>query len=85
MCPHSAQVREVYAGSADTTGTPALRALYAMNVAFTTAPEQLATLALYRKGESDLLWRGRCWAVDWFRLATSHIRCPSARGAPSPY
>ncbi len=31
MCPHSAQVREVYAGSTCTTGTPALRALYAMN------------------------------------------------------
>jgi hypothetical protein len=29
--PHSAQVRGVYAGSTYTTGTPALRALYAMN------------------------------------------------------
>jgi hypothetical protein len=31
MWPHSAQVREGYAGSTYTTGTPAVRALYAMN------------------------------------------------------
>jgi hypothetical protein len=31
MCPHWLQVREVYAGSTYTTGTPARRALYAMN------------------------------------------------------
>ena len=31
MWPHSAQVREVYAGSTYTTGIPARRALYAMN------------------------------------------------------
>ncbi len=27
------------------------------DVAFTASPEQMATLALYRRGESDLLWR----------------------------
>jgi IS605 OrfB family transposase len=36
------------------------------DVAFTAAPEQLATLALYRKGESDLLYRDGMW----FLLAT---------------
>src|SRR5262249_49442593 len=31
------------------------------NVAFTAAPEQLVTLARYRKGESDLLVRDGMW------------------------
>jgi hypothetical protein len=31
------------------------------DVAFTASPEQLATLALYRKGESDLLCRDGMW------------------------
>ncbi|WP_241741060.1 transposase [Streptomyces sp. L2] len=31
------------------------------NVAFTASPEQLATLALYRKGESDLICRNGMW------------------------
>ncbi|MER5959325.1 hypothetical protein [Streptomyces longhuiensis] len=31
------------------------------NVAFTAAPEHLARLALYRKGESDLLYRDGMW------------------------
>ncbi|MFF7926086.1 RNA-guided endonuclease InsQ/TnpB family protein [Streptomyces mirabilis] len=34
------------------------------NVAFTAAPEQLATLALYRKGESDLLERDGMWFLN---------------------
>ncbi|MGP4090377.1 RNA-guided endonuclease InsQ/TnpB family protein [Streptomyces sp. KR55] len=39
------------------------------DVAFTAAPQQLATLALYRRGESDLVHRdGR-----WFLLATCEV------------
>ncbi|MHA5051704.1 RNA-guided endonuclease InsQ/TnpB family protein [Streptomyces sp. SD15] len=34
------------------------------NVAFTASPEQLATLALYRKGESDLLERDGMWFLN---------------------
>ncbi|MEV4454138.1 RNA-guided endonuclease TnpB family protein, partial [Streptomyces mirabilis] len=34
------------------------------NVAFTASPEQLATLALYRKGESDLLERDGRWFLN---------------------
>ncbi|MFE5081438.1 RNA-guided endonuclease InsQ/TnpB family protein [Streptomyces mirabilis] len=34
------------------------------NVAFTASPEQLATLALYRKGESDLLQRDGMWFLN---------------------
>jgi hypothetical protein len=34
------------------------------NVAFTASPEQLATPALYRKGESDLLERDGMWFLD---------------------
>ncbi len=34
------------------------------NVAFTASPEQLATLALYRKGESDLLERDGMWFLS---------------------
>ncbi|WP_245239489.1 transposase [Streptomyces sp. MZ04] len=34
------------------------------HVAFTTSPEQLATLALYRKGESDLLERDGMWFLN---------------------
>lgn len=39
------------------------------DVAFTTGPEQLATLARYRKGESDLL----CRDGMWFLLATCEV------------
>ncbi|WP_330332683.1 transposase [Streptomyces sp. NBC_00536] len=39
------------------------------DVAFTGGPEQLATLALYRKGESDLLYRDGAW----FLLATCEV------------
>jgi hypothetical protein len=39
------------------------------DVAFTAAPEQLATLARYRKGESDLLVRDGLW----FLLATCEV------------
>jgi hypothetical protein len=34
------------------------------NVAFTASPEQLDTLALYRKGESDLLARDGMWFLN---------------------
>ncbi|MFF4732855.1 RNA-guided endonuclease InsQ/TnpB family protein [Streptomyces mirabilis] len=34
------------------------------NVAFTASPEQLATLALYRRGESDLLERDGMWFLN---------------------
>ncbi|MDQ0761388.1 putative transposase [Streptomyces canus] len=34
------------------------------DVAFTASPEQLATLALYRKGESDLLERDGMWFLN---------------------
>ncbi|WP_328981142.1 transposase [Streptomyces mirabilis] len=34
------------------------------NMAFTASPEQLATLALYRKGESDLLERDGMWFLN---------------------
>ncbi|MFK4100975.1 RNA-guided endonuclease InsQ/TnpB family protein [Streptomyces sp. NPDC019531] len=34
------------------------------DVAFTASPEQLATLALYRKGESDLLVRDGMWFLN---------------------
>jgi IS605 OrfB family transposase len=34
------------------------------NVAFTAAPEQLARLALYRRGESDLLYRDGMWFLN---------------------
>ncbi|MFJ8788030.1 RNA-guided endonuclease InsQ/TnpB family protein [Streptomyces sp. NPDC102462] len=33
-------------------------------VAFTASPEQMATLALYRRGESDLLWRDGMWFLN---------------------
>ncbi|MFK4100997.1 RNA-guided endonuclease InsQ/TnpB family protein [Streptomyces sp. NPDC019531] len=39
------------------------------DMAFTAAPEQLATLALYRRGESDLLMRDGMW----FLLATCEV------------
>ncbi|WP_431044788.1 RNA-guided endonuclease InsQ/TnpB family protein [Streptomyces sp. P1-3] len=39
------------------------------DVAFTASPEQLATLALYRRGESDLV----CWDGMWFLLATCEV------------
>ncbi|WGD40200.1 RNA-guided endonuclease InsQ/TnpB family protein [Streptomyces cathayae] len=48
------------------------------DVAFTASPEQLATLALYRRGESDLLCRdGR-----WFLNATCEV--PEAPLNPEP-
>ncbi|WP_241000062.1 transposase [Streptomyces sp. Tu 4128] len=34
------------------------------NVVFTASPEQLATLALYRKGESDLIRRDGMWFLN---------------------
>ena len=34
------------------------------NVAFTASPEHLARLALYRKGESDLLYRDGMWFLN---------------------
>ncbi|MFF5011852.1 RNA-guided endonuclease InsQ/TnpB family protein [Streptomyces sp. NPDC001165] len=34
------------------------------DVAFTASPEQLATLALYRKGESDLVCRDSMWFLN---------------------
>ncbi|WP_067283249.1 RNA-guided endonuclease InsQ/TnpB family protein [Streptomyces jeddahensis] len=39
------------------------------DVAFTASPEQLATLALYRRGESDLL----CRDGMWFLIATCEV------------
>ncbi len=39
------------------------------DVAFTSSPEQMATLALYRKGESDLVHREGMW----FLLATCEV------------
>ncbi|MES5821478.1 transposase [Streptomyces sp. RG80] len=39
------------------------------NVAFTASPEQLVTLALYRKGESDLV----CRDGMWFMSATCEV------------
>ncbi|WP_405876079.1 RNA-guided endonuclease InsQ/TnpB family protein [Streptomyces sp. NBC_00005] len=39
------------------------------DVAFTASPEQLATLALYRKGESDLV----CRDGMWFLMATCEV------------
>ncbi|MGW0633438.1 hypothetical protein ACWD27_45415, partial [Streptomyces sp. NPDC002758] len=38
-------------------------------VAFTASPEQVATLALYRRGESDLV----CRDGVWFLLATCEV------------
>ncbi|MGW3562356.1 RNA-guided endonuclease InsQ/TnpB family protein [Streptomyces sp. NPDC000941] len=46
-------------------------------VAFTASPEQLARLALYRKGESDLVFRDGMW----FFLATCEVpEAPSNTG-----
>ncbi|MFC4331419.1 RNA-guided endonuclease InsQ/TnpB family protein [Streptomyces andamanensis] len=47
-------------------------------VVFTGAPEQLATLALHRKGESDLV----CRDGKWFLLATCEV--PTALPNPAP-
>ena len=33
-------------------------------VAFTASPQQLATLALHRRGESDLLYRDGMWFLN---------------------
>ncbi|WP_327425882.1 RNA-guided endonuclease InsQ/TnpB family protein [Streptomyces sp. NBC_01236] len=48
------------------------------DVAFTASPEQLATLALYRRGESDLV----CRDGMWFLLATCEV--PEAPPNPDP-
>ncbi|MET9378367.1 RNA-guided endonuclease InsQ/TnpB family protein [Streptomyces sp. NPDC003035] len=48
------------------------------NVAFTASPEQLATLALYRRGESDLLFRDGMW----FLMATCEV--PEAEPSTDP-
>ncbi|MFE7271416.1 RNA-guided endonuclease InsQ/TnpB family protein [Streptomyces sp. NPDC057623] len=49
------------------------------DVAFTGSAEQLATLALYRKGESDLL----VWDGMWFLNATCEV--PEAPPNPDPH
>ncbi|WP_435217809.1 RNA-guided endonuclease InsQ/TnpB family protein [Streptomyces sp. bgisy034] len=51
------------------------------DVAFTTSPEQLATLALYRKGESDLL----CRDGKWFLLATCEVPEPGPNTDPRDF
>ncbi|MEU1110643.1 RNA-guided endonuclease TnpB family protein, partial [Streptomyces sp. NPDC005866] len=51
------------------------------DVAFTTSPEQLATLALYRKGESDLL----CRDGKWFLLATCEVPEPEPNTDPRDF
>ncbi len=43
-------------------------------VAFTAAPEHLPRLALYRKGESDLLFRDGMW----FLTATCEVPEPNS-------
>ncbi|WP_344292319.1 transposase [Streptomyces synnematoformans] len=48
------------------------------DVAFTASPEQSATLALYRRGESDLVYRDGMW----FLLATCEV--PEAGPNPGP-
>ncbi|MFI2200748.1 RNA-guided endonuclease InsQ/TnpB family protein [Streptomyces sp. NPDC020192] len=48
------------------------------DVAFTASPEQLATLALYRKGESDLVWRDGMW----FLMATCEVPEAPANSDP---
>ncbi|MBT2508743.1 transposase [Streptomyces sp. ISL-98] len=47
-------------------------------VAFTASPEQLATLTLYRRGESDLLYRDGMW----FLMATCEV--PEAEPNANP-
>ncbi|WP_323178137.1 hypothetical protein [Streptomyces sp. NBC_00847] len=50
------------------------------DVAFTASPEQLATLALYRKGESDLVCRDGAGAL--LHLAVQGHRQPGTAGVP---
>ncbi|WP_308409541.1 transposase [Streptomyces sp. A3M-1-3] len=51
------------------------------HVAFTAAPGQLATLALYRKGESDLVQRDGMW----FLLATCDVSEAALNTDPSDF
>ncbi|MGW3651001.1 RNA-guided endonuclease InsQ/TnpB family protein [Streptomyces sp. NPDC000878] len=51
------------------------------DVAFTASPEQLATLALYRKGESDLV----CRDGMWFLNATCEVPEASLNSDPSDF
>ncbi|MBB4713139.1 IS605 OrfB family transposase [Streptomyces luteogriseus] len=51
------------------------------DVAFTASPEQLATLALYRKGESDLV----CRDGTWFLLATCEVPEPEPNTDPHDF
>ncbi|MFD7999663.1 RNA-guided endonuclease InsQ/TnpB family protein [Streptomyces mirabilis] len=51
------------------------------DVAFTASPEQLATLALYRKGESDLV----CWDGMWFLLSTCEVPEAPLNAEPSDF
>ena len=53
----------------------------AKGVAFTASAEQLATLALYRKGESDLL----CRDGKWFLLATCEVPEPDPNTDPHDF
>ncbi|MFJ8084017.1 RNA-guided endonuclease InsQ/TnpB family protein [Streptomyces sp. NPDC096205] len=48
------------------------------DVVFTASPEQLVTLALYRRGESDLVWRDGMW----FLLATCEVSEAPLNTAP---
>ncbi|MCF2435507.1 hypothetical protein LV779_16635 [Streptomyces thinghirensis] len=48
------------------------------NVVFTASPEQLATLALHRKGESDLVHRDG----KWFLNATCEVPRSAAEHGP---
>ncbi|KPI17210.1 transposase, IS605 OrfB family [Actinobacteria bacterium OK006] len=51
------------------------------DVAFTASPEQLATLALHRKGESDLV----CWDGMWFLLSTCEVPEAPLNAEPSDF
>ncbi len=51
------------------------------DVAFTTSPEQLVNLALYRKGESDLVCRDGLWFLN----ATCEIPEASLNSDPSDF
>ncbi|MFF0035021.1 RNA-guided endonuclease InsQ/TnpB family protein [Streptomyces mirabilis] len=51
------------------------------DVAFTAGPEQLATLALYRKGESDLLLRDGMWFLN----ATCEVPQASLNTEPTDF
>ncbi|MFE4823513.1 hypothetical protein ACFRFU_45465 [Streptomyces sp. NPDC056704] len=51
------------------------------DVAFTASPEQPATLALYPKGESDLM----CWDGMWFLLSTCEVPEAPLNAEPSDF